>query len=292
MNPIKIILFNCLQSPYARLMRIDKPTGFMLLLFPVLWSILLASTKIMTAIINIPIFILGSFIMRSAGCIINDLIDKESDKYVSRTKIRPLASGEIKVQNALALLCILLISASALLLALPFQAKICCVVALVLTIIYPMMKYVTYFAQIILGLVFNMGVIIAWITITEQFNFVPIIIYIAAVFWTIGYDTIYALQDRKEDEALGLKSLAIKLKKNAPLTIKQAYICMIILLVLAGLNLHVNIFYYPILAVALFHLNWQAETLEIDNTKNCNERFNSNTEVGFIIMIAVLIGKI
>lgn len=291
MNTIKKIITDWLQSPYARLIRVDKPVGIFLLLFPVLWSILFAADTFTKALIYTPMFCIGGVIMRSAGCIINDIIDMKSDSQIRRTKIRPIASGEIKIADAIKLLCILLIIALLLLIALPFKAIVIAAISLVFIIIYPMMKYITHYAQIVLGFVFNIGVIIAWITISQKLSFVPIIIYFAAAFWTIGYDTIYALQDKDGDKELGLKSLAIKLGTKSTITVKHAYITMITLLVLAGLNSHMNILYYIGLACAMYHLNWQTETLNADNSNNCNERFCSNVEVGAIILLAVLLGK-
>jgi 4-hydroxybenzoate polyprenyl transferase len=273
-------------------MRLDKPIGIYLVLAPCLWTIAFAANSLWQIFVYIPVFILGAVIVRGIGCIINDMVDQKIDKNVERTKSRPLANGDLDNSAARKFLIILLAMAFILLLAIPNIAKIVAALSLIPIACYPYMKYVTYFPQVVLGLVFNLGVIIAWLTVSESFSFIPIIIYLAAAFWTIGYDTIYAHQDRDDDIKNGLKSLAIKLDKKTSLVVWQLYLSSVGLLCLVGLNLHMNFIFFGGIALAAYHMYWQTATLDINDPKNCNERFFSNSEVGAIIFIAVLLGRL
>lgn len=280
------------HSPYFRLMRLDKPIGIYLVLFPALWATLFAATELWQIFVFVPLFTVGAVIVRGAGCIINDMIDRKIDKSVERTKDRPLTKGEIDPRAATKFLIVLLVLASILLLALPNSAKIVSVLAIIPIICYPYMKYVTHYSQVFLGFVFNLGVIIAWLTVSEELNFIPFIIYLASAFWTIGYDTIYAHQDREDDKKLGLKSMAIKLDTKTPSVVWHLYLSCMGLLCLVGLNLHLNFLFFLGLALATFHMNWQTSTVDINDPKNCHERFISNTEVGLIVFLAILLGRL
>jgi 4-hydroxybenzoate polyprenyl transferase len=280
------------QSPYYKLMRLDKPVGIYLVLFPCLWTILFAATELWQVFVYVPLFALGAIIMRGAGCTINDIIDQKADQSVERTKHRPLASGDVDIKSASKFLILLLALAFILLLAIPDSAKAVAVLSLIPIACYPYMKYITNFSQVFLGLVFNLGVIIAWLTVSDTFSFIPIIIYLAAAFWTIGYDTIYAHQDRKDDINSGLKSLAIKLGGKTSSVVWHLYLTAMGLLCLVGLNLHMNFIFFGGLAVATYHMYWQIATLDIEDPKNCHERFISNTEVGAILFIAILLGRL
>lgn len=280
------------HSPYYRLMRLDKPIGIYLVLFPCLWTILFAVSELWQVFVYVPLFTIGAIIMRGAGCIINDIIDKKADQFVERSKQRPLASGNIDEKSASKFLILLLALASILLLAMPDSAKVVAVLSLIPIACYPYMKYITYFSQVFLGLTFNLGIIIAWLTVSDTFSFIPLIIYLAAAFWTIGYDTIYAHQDRKDDINIALKSLAIKLDNRTSSVVWHLYLTAMGLLCLVGLNLHMNFIFYIGLAIATYHMYWQTVTLDIEDPKNCHERFISNTEVGAIILIAILLGRL
>ena len=280
------------HSPYYRLMRLDKPIGIYLVLFPCLWTILFAATELWQVVVYIRLFVLGAIIMRGAGCTINDIIDHKADREIERTKHRPLANGDIDIKSASKFLILLLVFALILLLGIADSAKVVPVLSLIPIACYPCMKYITNFSQIFLGLVFNLGVIIAWLTVSETFSFIPIIIYMAAAFWTIGYDTIYAHQDRLDDINVGLKSLAIKLGTRTSSVVWHLYLTAMGLLCLVGLNLHMNFIFFMGLAAATYHLYWQISTLDIDDPKNCHERFISNTEVGAILFIAILLGRL
>ena len=204
-NKIKYIT----KNPYARLMRLDKLTGFWLALIPAFISILLGAKTIAHPIYIVFIFIIGALSARSAGCIINDIIDKKFDQKVERTKLRPLASGELNKLQAIVMCLILGMIAFAALIALPATSIKIGLFSLLLIIVYPLAKRYMRAPQLMLGLVMNLGVFIAWFAVSDHFSLVPVFVYVASIFWTIGYDTIYAIQDKKYDKKLDINSTAL-----------------------------------------------------------------------------------
>jgi len=279
------------NNKYARLMRLDKPIGYLLIMLPCLWSIAFASKNIIQIILLSLLFAIGAIIIRSAGCIINDLIDKDIDKSIERTKNRPLASNEVTVKEAITLLIMLLGLAAILLFALSKTSIVISIIALIPITIYPFLKRYTHYAQIFLGFTFNLGVVIAWFTVSDKPSFNPIMLYLAAAAWTIGYDTIYALQDKGDDIKASLKSLAILYDKKAPDIIWMFYQMFIILLGITGLNTYMNLIYFLFLGIGAYQLYWQVEELDIDKAEDCERKFKSNVTFGIIILIGIYLGK-
>lgn len=284
-------MMSLLRHRYAKLMRLDKPVGYILLLLPCLWAIAFAAKTYQQMIFPAIIFSAGAIIMRSAGCIINDIIDRDLDAEVERTKTRPLANGTVSLKEALILVAILLALALALLYLLPQEARYIGVFSIIPITIYPLMKRFHYYPQVFLGFVFNLGVLMAWFSTSQIPSIVALLLYIAAVCWTIGYDTIYAFQDIEDDIKIGVKSLAIKYGENAPKMIWKLYQFVIIALMLVGLNMQLNFGFYLIALIGWYHLYWQVEYWDLKSPKDCALRFRSNTLFGIIMLLAILIGK-
>ncbi len=280
------------SNKYARLMRLDKPAGFLLLLLPCLWTIGFAASNLLQKTSLSLLFTLGAIVTRSAGCIINDMFDRNLDRQVERTKDRPLASGEVSMKEAYLLLGYLLTAAFLILLCLPKTAIYVGVISIIPIIIYPLLKRYTYYPQVFLGFVFNLGVIIAWVTISTKPSYNPILIYLAAVLWTIGYDTIYAIQDKEDDLKAGVKSLAIKLGDNSESIIWTMYRISVICLFIVGINTYMNWGFFILMSLAAYHLYWQVETLEVDNPQDAGRKFKSNVQYGLLVLAAIWIGKI
>ena len=198
---------------FIQLTRLNKPIGFLLLFWPCVWGLTLAyyyngeTTLFLKYTI---LFFLGSVLMRSAGCIFNDVVDKNIDRKVQRTKVRPIASGKISVINALLYLVLLCLIALMILLQFNLLTITLGMGSMILVFVYPFMKRITYWPQLFLGLTFNWGIIIGWTSISNSISIEPVILYLAAIFWTLGYDTIYGLQDMHDDEIVGIKSTSIK----------------------------------------------------------------------------------
>ncbi|WPX96136.1 4-hydroxybenzoate octaprenyltransferase [Candidatus Bandiella euplotis] len=282
----------CNSSPYARLMRLHEPVGILLVLLPVLWALVAASSNVFQFMLWLPIFIIGAVATRSAGCILNDIVDREIDKYVERTKKRPLTNGELSVIQAKKFVIIPVGVSLIILLFLPIKAIFFGILAGVLTALYPFAKRYSNFPQIFLGLIFNLGVFIAWFTIQDYLSFVPILIYIAAVLWTIGYDTIYAHQDKQYDRKIGVKSMAITLQNQTKEVVRYLYRMAILLLGLAGLNLNLNAVFFLLIFLVSLKLNEQIDDVELDSPTDCKNKFYSNVDYQLIILLAFTLGEI
>jgi len=278
------------------LTRLNKPIGFMLLFWPCIWGLTLAYDFYLSLEIFIfygALFFSGSVLMRSAGCIVNDISDKNFDKLVERTKNRPIASGKISVR--LAAIYATLLCAIAFLVLINFN-KFTILMALIsmpLAFTYPLMKRFTYWPQLFLGITFNYGLVLAWISIKNDISIIPIIFYFGAIFWTLGYDTIYGYQDIKDDEIIGVKSTSIKFKNNPKKFVLVCYLTFIASLILIGLLMKFNLFYFLFLIVPIFQLIFfQIFKLDVNNSTSCLAKFKSNNFVGLLILINLLIGKI
>jgi len=281
---------------FIELTRLKKPIGFMLLFWPCAWGLTIAfdfTNNLNTYFFYLFLFLSGSILMRSAGCIINDISDKKFDKKVERTKNRPIASGKISIKLALtyaALLCAL-----AFLVLINFNSLviILAIGSMPLAFTYPLMKRYTYWSQLFLGITFNYGLILAWLSVNNQFIYVPIIFYIGAIFWTLGYDTIYGFQDIKDDEIIGLKSTSIKFKKNPINFLIICYTTLIIILISLGFIMNFNYLYFLFLSLPILHLIFfQIKKLNIEEPENCLKIFKSNNLLGFLIFTNILIGKL
>ena len=281
---------------FIELTRINKPIGFMLLFWPCLWGLTVAydfSTGLEKYIFYLILFLSGSILMRSAGCIVNDITDKNFDKLVERTKNRPIASGKISVKQASISALILCLIAFLVLINFNYFTILMALISMPLAFTYPLMKRFTYWPQLFLGITFNYGLVLAWISITNEISLVPIIFYLGAIFWTLGYDTIYGYQDINDDEIIGVKSTSIKFKSNPKKFISFCYFMFIGVLILLGLIMNFNIMYFLFLIIPIVQLIFfQVYKLKVDQPFSCLLKFKSNNFLGLLVFTNLLIGKI
>ena len=231
--------------------------------------------------------------MRSAGCIFNDIADKDFDKKVNRTKNRPIASGKISVKDALTFTIILCLLAFFVLINFNYLTIILALASMPLAFTYPLMKRFTYWPQLFLGITFNYGLILGWTSIQENISFIPLIFYLGAIFWTLGYDTIYGYQDIKDDEIIGVKSTSIKFKNNPNNFLYICYSITCLSLIFIGIYMKFSYIYFIGLIVIAYHLFiYQIKNLNIKKPKICLKIFKSNNLIGLSIFLNILIGKI
>ncbi len=230
--------------------------------------------------------------MRSAGCIVNDILDKEFDAKVFRTKNRPIASGSISIKLAIFYALILCFLAFLVLLNFNFFTITLAFASMPLAFTYPLMKRYTYWPQLFLGITFNYGLILGWTAIKGEMDIIPIIFYLGAIFWTLGYDTIYGYQDIKDDEIIGLKSTSIKFKGTAKKFLYLCYTFLIFLFLVGGYYMEFQHIYYLLILVPFFHLFFfQIKNLKVKMPLNCLRIFKSNNFLGLIILFNIAIGK-
>ena len=281
---------------FIELTRLKKPIGFMLLFWPCAWGLSLAydfSNNLNGYFFYLILFFLGSVLMRSAGCIVNDILDKEFDKKVSRTKNRPIASGKVSIKLGLAYVVFLCIIALLVLLNFNTLTIILALGSMPLAFSYPLMKRYTYWPQLFLGITFNYGLILGWASIIGEISIATIVFYLGAIFWTLGYDTVYGFQDIKDDEIIGVKSTSIKFKKNPKKFLLLCYLSFISSLIILGFLMNFNYLFYIFLLIPITHLLYfQVYKINFKNPKNCFEIFKSNNFLGFVMLINILIGKI
>ena len=278
------------------LTRLNKPIGFMLLFWPCIWGLTLAYDFALSLEIFIfygALFFSGSVLMRSAGCIVNDISDKNFDKLVERTKDRPIASGKISIRLAAIYASILCAVAFLVLINFNKFTILMALISMPLAFTYPLMKRFTYWPQLFLGITFNYGLVLAWISIKNDISLIPIIFYFGAIFWTLGYDTIYGYQDIKDDEIIGVKSTSIKFKNNPKKFVLICYLTFIASLILIGLLMKFSLFYFLFLIFSFFQLIFfQIYKLNVNDPMSCLSKFKSNNFVGLIIFVILLVGKI
>ena len=230
--------------------------------------------------------------MRSAGCIVNDILDRKFDAKVFRTKNRPIASGQISVSLAIFYSLVLCFLALIVLLNFNFFTITLAFASMPLAFTYPLMKRYTYWPQLFLGITFNYGLILGWTAIKGEIDIIPIIFYFGAIFWTLGYDTIYGYQDIKDDEIIGLKSTSIKFKNNPKKFLFISYSLLFILFLIGGIFMKFNYFYYLLLIFPLTHLFFfQIKTFNLKDPSSCLKAFKSNNVFGLIILLNILIIK-
>ena len=281
---------------FIELTRLKKPIGFMLLFWPCAWGLTIAydfSYGFNDYFFFLLLFFLGSILMRSAGCIVNDIFDKEFDKKVLRTKQRPIASGQISIKLGLIYTLILCFLAFLVLINFNTLTIILALGSMPLAFSYPLMKRYTYWPQLFLGITFNYGLILGWICIKNQIDIIPIIFYLGAIFWTLGFDTIYGFQDIKDDEIIGIKSTSIKFKKNSNLFLTICYLIFTTTLIIVGLFMNFNMIFYFFMIIPIFHLFfYQIYNFNPKNPKNSLKIFKSNNLLGALILSNIFIGKI
>ena len=277
--------------PYLKIMRFDNLTGKFLLLWPCFISIGFASEVEIPLLLMLK-FLIGTLIMRSAGCIANDIVDRKIDANVERTKNRPLANGDMKLYEAILLLILLLCIGALILFTLPSTVVLLGVIIVIPIFIYPFMKRITYWPQIFLAMTFNWGALMGWAAVNDSVNLTAVLIYLACVFWTIGYDTIYAHQDKKDDETIGVKSTALKLGVHTRRYLYLFYMLTTVLFWTVGILVGSGILFHLFLIIGFVHLYWQANTVDFNLRSDCMAKFSSNKYYGLIIFIGVMLGKI
>ena len=283
MEKLKIII---------ELTRLNKPIGFMLLFWPCLWGLTLGyffNNETIIYLKYIALFFLGSILMRSAGCIFNDIVDRDFDKKVERTKNRPIASGKISVSESFIYIVLLCLASLLVLLQFNKLTIMLGMSSMIFAFSYPFMKRITYWPQLFLGLTFNWGIIMGWSALTNNISIEPLLLYISAIFWTLGYDTIYGLQDMHDDEIIGVKSTSIKFKNNPKVFVGSCYcLCVLFILIMffmMDLNKYILFFSMPFI-VSLFY---QIKIFDIKNGKSCLNAFKFNNLSGFFNFLFILL---
>jgi 4-hydroxybenzoate polyprenyltransferase len=280
---------------FIELTRLKRPIGYMLLFWPCAWGLTLAydfSKNLNNYFFYLSLFFLGSVLMRSAGCIVNDISDKEFDKKVSRTKNRPIASNQVSVKLGIFYTSILCLLAFLILINFNNLTILLALGSMPLAFTYPLMKRFTYWPQLFLGITFNYGLVLGWTSIQGEINAIAIIFYLGAIFWTLGYDTIYGFQDIKDDEIIGVKSTSIKFKKKPKLFLTTCYLIFIISLILVSIYMKLNTMFYFFILIPTTHLFfYQIHNFNFKDPKNCLRIFKSNNFFGAIILCNILIGK-
>ena len=275
---------------FIELTRLNKPIGIMLLFWPCLWGLTLAfnQTGEIKLVVNyIFLFFLGSILMRSAGCICNDIVDKDFDKKVDRTKDRPIPSGRISIGESFVYFILLCLIAFIILIQFNFLTIIFGLLSIPLILSYPFIKRLIYWPQLFLGLIFNWGILMGWTSIVGEISLEPILLYISAIFWTLGYDTIYGAQDIAEDEIIGVKSTAIKFKHNLKIFVSTCYaLSSLLILYLFFYKMPINIS-SAFSLVFILSLIYQIKILDQKDPKTCLKAFKFNNWSGMILFLGI-----
>mgnify|MGYP000851891128 CR=1 FL=1 len=275
---------------FIELTRLNKPIGFMLLFWPCSWGLAYAYSVNQNTnlfIYYLSLFFLGSILMRSAGCIVNDIVDKDFDKKISRTKTRPIAAGKISIKKSLFYILMLCSLAFLILIQFNFLTIMLGMGSMILAFSYPFMKRITYWPQLFLGLTFNWGIIMAWSAMNNSISIEIILLYLSAIFWTLGYDTIYGAQDMSEDEIIGLKSTSIKFKKNIKLFVFINYLItsgLIIFLFREKIGANFSSFLVAIFSMSLIY---QIIKFNKFKPKSCLTCFKINNFSGLILFFSI-----
>jgi 4-hydroxybenzoate polyprenyltransferase len=278
------------MRPYARLARLDRPIGTWLLLFPGWWGIALASGGWPDPVLLL-LFAVGAVAMRGAGCTLNDIADRHYDGQVARTRLRPLPSGAVSVRQAVVFLLLQLALGAAVLLSLNRTSVLLGFAVLGLIGTYPFMKRVTYWPQVFLGLNFNWGALIGWTAVAGALAWPSLLLYLGGVLWTIGYDTIYAHQDKEDDVRIGVKSSAIALGSRTRSWLFAFYGTALLLWAAAGHAAGLGMMFWVGLAAAAGQLTWQAARVAIDDPTDCLAKFRSNRVVGWLMLAGIVTGR-
>lgn len=276
--------------PFGRLMRLERPIGWQLLFWPCAFGSMLASSATDGAIRwdHLILFFIGSIVMRGAGCTLNDIADRDIDAKVARTAERPIPSGEVSAKAATIFLVLQLFVGLAILLIFNLFTIAVGIASLALIAIYPFMKRITNWPQVVLGLVFAWGGLVGWSAQMGSLDLPALLLYVACVIWIVGYDTIYAFQDLEDDAIAGVGSSAQALGERAPLFVAICYVATVVLISAAYLSVSVGIFAFVGLALAAAQMSWQVLTMDINDKAGCLARFKSNNLVGLLIMLGLL----
>ena len=281
---------------FVELTRLKKPIGYMLLFWPCSWGLTLGydfSSSLNIYFFYLLLFFLGSVLMRSAGCIVNDILDRKFDKKVFRTKDRPIASGKISVKLGIFYSGLLCFIAFLVLINFNLFTILIALASMPLAFSYPLMKRYTYWPQLFLGITFNYGLILGWTSINNEINFIPLIFYFGAIFWTLGYDTIYGFQDIKDDEIIGIKSTSIKFKSNPIIFLYLCYTIFASSLILVGfLGEFSKLYFVSLIMIFLQMYYFQLKKFKQNSPSTCLEIFKSNNFLGILVFLILLIGKL
>jgi 4-hydroxybenzoate polyprenyltransferase len=277
--------------PYAILARFDRPIGAWLLFLPGMWGICLVSPGMWRGLWLALLFAVGSVVMRGAGCVVNDLWDRKMDAQVARTAARPLASGALQPVQALVFLAMLCAVGLVILALLDRAAQILGVISLVPVVLYPLAKRVTWWPQVVLGFTFGWGAPMGVVAAAGQLGWVVVPLYAGTILWILGYDTIYAHQDREDDALIGVKSTARLFAERTRLFLSVCYGGVVLCVVLAMLLAHAALPGILLLAVPAILLAWQIVRLDINDPARCLALFKLNREVGLAVAAAILIGR-
>ena len=275
---------------FIELSRLNKPIGFMLLFWPCAWGLAFANSYKQNSelfVYYLILFFLGSVLMRSAGCIFNDIVDKDFDKKVKRTKKRPIASGKISIFQSFVYVTLLCLIALIVLLQFNLTTILLGLSSMILAFSYPFMKRITYWPQLFLGITFNWGILMAWTSMGNEISFNILLLYLAAIFWTLGYDTIYGAQDMSDDEIIGLKSTSLKFKNNIKTFV---YICYFLSVFFLGylfidkFKINFSTLFFIIFIISLFY---QLKIFKKNKPKSCLSAFKFNNISGLILFLSI-----
>jgi 4-hydroxybenzoate polyprenyltransferase len=275
--------------PYLRLARLDRPIGSWLLLIPCWWSAGLAAVHAGTQVnvSHVVLFLIGAFAMRGAGCTWNDIVDRDLDRRVERTRSRPIPSGQVTLKAAAAFLLLQALIGLAVLLQFNRLTRYVGLASLGVVAVYPFMKRITYWPQIVLGLAFSWGALMGWPALLDRLDLPAFLLYAGAISWVIGYDTIYAHQDREDDALIGIKSTALLFNERTKPMLAVFYALTVILIALAGWSAGAGLIFALGLAAFAAHLAWQIARLKIDDPGVCLAVFKSNRDAGLILFAAL-----
>ncbi len=278
--------------PYLRLARADRPIGFFLLALPCFWSVSLAARSLGEAYPDpwlLLLFLIGSIVMRGAGCTYNDIVDRDIDARVARTRTRPLPSGQLTTRSAAIFMLLLCLAGLAVLLSLNRFTIWLGIGVLPIVALYPFVKRISHWPQAVLGLAFNWGALMGWSAVLGRLDLAPLVLYAGAVCWTIGYDTIYAHQDREDDGLLGVKSTALRFGSATKPWLTILYALAWLAITTSGIMAGAGLAFLLGMAGAAVQLGWQVASLDMDDAENCLRRFRSNRDFGVIVLGAILI---
>jgi 4-hydroxybenzoate polyprenyltransferase len=277
--------------PYARMARFDRPIGTWLLLFPGWWSVALAADG-WPSLWLIALFGIGAMVMRGAGCTFNDITDRDFDAKVARTANRPIPSGQVSVKQAVVWMVALSLVGCAVLLQFNAFAIWVGIASLALVAIYPFMKRITYWPQFFLGLAFNWGALLGWAAVTGEIGTPAILLYIAGILWTLGYDTIYAHQDKEDDVLIGVKSSALALGEATRPWLYIFYAGAVVFTAWAGVAAGLAWPFYVALCAGAAQLAWQAARIALDDPHDCLAKFKSNRLYGWLLLGGIIAGRV
>lgn len=279
-------------TPFVLLARVDRPIGVWLLFLPGLWSILLGGADAWTSVWLIALFLVGAGLMRSAGCVVNDMWDRDMDRKVTRTAGRPLASGALRMRQAAVFLVVLLAVSLLILLQLNGLSQALGVGSLVLVALYPAAKRVTWWPQLMLGFTFGWGAPMGYAASAGRIDAAALLLYGAAIFWILGYDTVYAHQDREDDALIGVRSTARLFGRHSRPFLAVCYGAAVALLAAAGARAGLSQWYLAALLLPAGLLARQVVLLDIDDPVLCLRLFKANRDVGLAVALAILLGRL